>query len=261
MRFKITFHLVDREEKGYILPMNYQRAISAWVVNQLFEHKDIPGWLSDNGFPSTQESFNMFNFSSVIIPKYNHFEDQLEILSNDVFIHFSFFPMNMPEKMIFQAFLNKILVITDAKNTISLKSVFIEKNISPVFSDEMSFRLLSPIVQTYKDHPAIESVEYMYPKGEKYVQLLKADLLAKYNRFYVGVHNRLHTDDVPFQFEAISKIKSRWVTFDLGNVDESKVKGFIFDFKVKCPAELAKIGFYAGFGEMNSLGFGCVKIL
>ena len=41
---------------------------------------------------------------------------------------------------------------------------------------------------------------------------------------------------------------------------ESKLIGYQFDFFLDAPAELIRIGYYTGFGEKNSVGFGCVGI-
>ncbi|PIY05025.1 MAG: hypothetical protein COZ21_04960, partial [Bacteroidetes bacterium CG_4_10_14_3_um_filter_31_20] len=43
--------------------------------------------------------------------------------------------------------------------------------------------------------------------------------------------------------------------------EETFLKGFLFDFKITAPHELIKIGYYAGFGKANSLGFGCAEVI
>ncbi|RLD54679.1 MAG: CRISPR-associated endoribonuclease Cas6, partial [Bacteroidetes bacterium] len=34
-----------------------------------------------------------------------------------------------------------------------------------------------------------------------------------------------------------------------------------YKFKIKAPKELLRLGYYAGFGEKNSMGFGCCEVV
>ena len=42
---------------------------------------------------------------------------------------------------------------------------------------------------------------------------------------------------------------------------ESKPRGYLYRFRIKAPKELIRMGYYAGFGEKNSLGFGCGEMV
>jgi CRISPR-associated endoribonuclease Cas6 len=39
------------------------------------------------------------------------------------------------------------------------------------------------------------------------------------------------------------------------------VRGYLCEFELQAPAELLRLGFQAGFGEKNSLGFGCAEVV
>jgi CRISPR-associated endoribonuclease Cas6 len=36
--------------------------------------------------------------------------------------------------------------------------------------------------------------------------------------------------------------------------------GYMYEFDLTAPAELQKVGYYAGFGHLGSQGFGCVGV-
>ena len=64
-----------------------------------------------------------------------------------------------------------------------------------------------------------------------------------------------------YNMDILSKPKSRLITIKANTPHESKLRGYLFDFKIKAPAEVIKLGYYAGFGEKNSLGFGCCEVI
>jgi CRISPR-associated endoribonuclease Cas6 len=41
-------------------------------------------------------------------------------------------------------------------------------------------------------------------------------------------------------------------------MEQSKVRGFVFDFKLTCPSEIHHLIEGSGIGEKNSMGFGWV---
>ena len=57
------------------------------------------------------------------------------------------------------------------------------------------------------------------------------------------------------------KVKSRLETIKAGTNAETKVRGYQYAFKLKAPEPLVRIGLLAGFGEKNSLGFGCGEVV
>lgn len=68
------------------------------------------------------------------------------------------------------------------------------------------------------------------------------------------------------QIEAIhlkvlsSTPKSRLIKLKAYTPEETRVRGWLYEFELEAPVEIQELGFYARFGEKNSMGFGCVKV-
>jgi len=55
--------------------------------------------------------------------------------------------------------------------------------------------------------------------------------------------------------------REKGITIKAGKPDQTKIVGYLFTFHLEAPAELLRIGYYAGFGEKNSIGFGCGEVI
>jgi CRISPR-associated endoribonuclease Cas6 len=58
------------------------------------------------------------------------------------------------------------------------------------------------------------------------------------------------------QLKILNTPRSKLVVIKANTTQETKVRGFTYDFEITAPAELIEIGYKAGFGEKNSMGFG-----
>jgi CRISPR-associated endoribonuclease Cas6 len=65
-------------------------------------------------------------------------------------------------------------------------------------------------------------------------------------------------DAATVQFRLLSVPKSRLITIRAGKPQETRVRGYMFEFELVAPPGLHRTGFMAGFGEKSSMGFGCV---
>ena len=101
-----------------------------------------------------------------------------------------------------------------------------------------------------KKHP-----QYLSPDEGEYAQRFAQNLLNKHKTL---VEESSYTlDDISFRLIRRGKPYSRLVTMKAFTPEESKVKGYLYDFELKAPAELLQLGLEAGFGEDNAMGFGC----
>jgi CRISPR-associated endoribonuclease Cas6 len=61
-------------------------------------------------------------------------------------------------------------------------------------------------------------------------------------------------------FELLSPPKQKGITIKVGTPQQSKLVGYQYNFKLKADSALLRMGYYTGFGEKNSMGFGCCEI-
>jgi CRISPR-associated endoribonuclease Cas6 len=271
MRFKLTIENTP-ENNNNVLPLNYQYELSAWIYKILnYGNEEFAEWLHKEGYTNDYKNFKLFTFSNLIIPKYQIKGDRMLIDSriNELFV--SFYPIESLEYFVSGVFKNQQFTIGDKKSKAAFTVNNVEKLTEPDFNSTMEFKALSPILISYKNTENKKYAEYKHPEDENYGNLLIKNLAAKYNAFYAtetnpfGVPNPervkpMEQGNLDYTFKPLTKPKSRLITIKSGTKQESKLRGYLYKFHLKAPAELIRLGYYAGFGEKNSLGFGCGEV-
>ena len=193
------------------------------------------------------------------------------INSPEVLLNVSFYPIDSLEYFVTGLFNNQQFTIGDKKSKAAFTVQTVEKLPEPEFQTGMEFRTLSPVLISYKNTENQKYAEYKHPEDNNYGDLLIKNLVAKYNAFYPTETNPfggsnpervepMEPGNLEYEFTPISKPKSRLITIKSGTKQESKLRGYLYKFRLKAPAELIRLGYYAGFGEKNSLGFGCGEV-
>jgi len=272
MRFKLT--LESNPGNNNILPLNYQYELSAWIYKVLnYGSEEFAEWLHKEGYTNDYKNFKLFTFSNLIIPKYQIKSDRMQIDSRINELYVSFYPIESLEYFISGIFKNQQFTIGDKKSKADFTVNNVEKLPEQEFNSTMEFKALSPILISYKNNENQKYAEYKHPEDDNYGDLLIKNLVEKYNAFYeaeeanpFGVRNPervkpLETDNFDYELKTLTKPKSRLIIIKSGTKQESKLRGYLYNFRIKAPAELIRLGYYAGFGEKNSLGFGCGEIV
>ena len=272
MRLKLTIENIP-ENNSNILPLNYQYELSSWIYKILNHgNEEFAEWLHKEGYTKDYKNFKLFTFSNLIIPKYQIKGDRMQVESRINELIVSFYPIESLEYFISGLFNNQQFTIGDKKSKAAFMVNTVEKLPEPEFQNQMEFKALSPILVSYKNNETQKYAEYKNPKDDNYGDLLINNLVAKYNAFYgaednpFGVRNPervklMDTGNPDYEYKTLSQPKSRLITIKSGTKQESKLRGYLYKFRLKAPAELIRLGYYAGFGEKNSLGFGCGEII
>ena len=255
MRFKLILSTVNNKN---VLPLNYQYEISSCIYKIISNaNNEFASWLHDSGYVDDSKKFKLFTFSNLKVPDYKITGDRMLILSHEIEMQISFLPTESIEYFVTGLFKNQHLVIADQKSKVDFIVNRIETMKEPAFSNEMIFKSLSPICISHKNEKS-KYPEYIHPKEEIYKKLFLKNLFEKYNVFY---KKQLVFDDNNFNLEILSNPKSRLITIKANTKEESKIRGYSYKFKIKAPKELLRLGYYAGFGEKNSMGFGCCEVV
>ncbi len=256
MRFKITINLVG----SAVIPMNYQYELSSWIYSLIYKSdSDFGNWLHETGYTNGgSKKFRLFTFSNLHIPKFEHHNDRMKIISKEISVQLSFFPVEIPTIFITGLFQNQTFSIGDKFSRATFTVKTIEKLREPDFSGEMNFKCISPILVT--DSTGGRYVRYISPENENYAELLKNNLKNKIEAYEAHHDTKLNIAEAfNFDFKLQSKARSRLVTVKAHTPQQTKLRGYIFNFSINAPAEILRIGYYAGFGEKNAMGFGCVS--
>lgn len=259
MRLKISFKLSGKKQ---LLPLNYQYPVSAWIYKVFSQaDKEFSTKLHEAGYKlENGKTFKLFTFSQLkfpnhtwkIIPK----SDRMQLWSRKGFLTIAFQLPEQMEKFVVGLFNQQKAFIGDNISGIELEVENIE-----VLKDEI------PNTKTVKIKPlsAItlglleennKHETYINPTHRIYKELFLKNLLDKYS---ATGGNGISIDDLDFNITKL-KTKTTKQTIKAHTTAQTEIRGYWFDFELTAPKEIIEIGLNAGFGSMNSIGFGCGEV-
>jgi len=260
MRFILTLH-IDKTTYGNLLPLSYNYEFSSWIYKVLASSdSNYAAWLHNNGFTIEGKRFKFFVFSQLFFDDAKPLKgtDRLVIYGDQAKLFLSFLPQKSTEEFIKGIFMDRDFTLGDYKSKIELKVAGVEAIAPPDFSTGIAqFRTLSPVSISLKNDEG--KIKFIAPDDDNhdYGTSLINNLKEKY-RIYNG-QSFAGEDD--FEFQILSKPRSKLITIKSGTKEETRVRGFHFDFRLKASPELLHLLYETGAGEKNSLGFGMVDQL
>ncbi len=261
MRLRITFE-IEKFNGTNSIPLNYQYMLASALYKTMEKGDSIySSWLHDTGIRDGHKAFKFFTFSRLKPERYRIEHDRLVFLTPLAEYYVSFYTNSHAEPFIKGLFRDTCLELGDRSSRIRFRAVKIEKPDELNFREEMTFRCLSPVVVSYKQ-PGQRYPEYLTPDSSRYKELIFRNLRQKYFAYHGKPDNAAISGmSDNYDFKIRGEIKKKGVTIREGKPDESRIIGYETIFTIKLPGELMRIGYYAGFGEKNSMGFGCVDIV
>ena len=261
MRFKIIFKVVSKE---HLLPLNYQYELSSWIYKVLnLGDATFSSWLHNQGYGASNKHYKLFTFSRLQVPQFKIHQDRLQLLSSTVSLLLSFYTPVTAETFITGLFRQQQFQLGDSQSQVSLEVAQIITEPMPALTGKTRFRLLSPLcastlhLQQGKPMPL-----YLAPDAPEFEKILTENLRNKY--LAGGLPPAALPPPLPatsLPLTLLSKPVSKLITIKANTRQQTKVRGYLFDFEWPAPAALLEVGYYAGFGEKGSLGFGCAEVL
>ncbi len=247
--------------KGHELPLNYQYPLSAWVYRVIARaNADYATFLHGQGHVSDGKAFKLFTFSDLKTGLFRIQGDRLCLLEDRATLSLRFMMEPSQQHFVVGLLEDRQLELGDGKSSVSFTIGEIMTQPKPLFLKKMHYRSLSPLCLTTKIE-ARKHAQYCAPTMPEYGAQLLNNLVHKHHAMKAALADA--TEEQPSgegKFRLLSTPRSRLVTVKAGTPAETKIRGFLFDFEMTLPTELHEIGYYAGFGEKNSMGFGCVGL-
>ncbi len=233
MRVKISL-----KGKGFI-PFNYNLALAGAVYGPI---KRVDTDLACKIHSSTE--YKYFTFSLLQVPDRKISPDGIYVVDGCYFL------VSSPVKEIIHSFVEGILEnpeVRIGRVTFEVEGVEILK--SPVFDGGCVFSTVSPvIVRSVKEENGRLKIVDLYPTETRFYENLKKNLVKKYKTLY-------HEERDVIEFSKPFSTKMMRI-----QIKETFHRASLMVFEVKGDRELLRLGYEAGFGEKNSMGFGMVKI-
>lgn len=226
-----------------------------------FGDAEFASWLHEKGFTHGNRSYKLFSFSNLITERYKVFKDRFNILADSVTLYLTFHIDEAVQHFIHGLFQRQQFGIGDKRSRADFEVRNIEMLPEPEFKDTMSFQALSPVcVSMPVEKNGKLQAFYLSPGHNDFNHRFFENLVLRYKAVHPGYE--LSEDRLSAcLIKPTSKPKSRLIKIKADTPQETRVRGYLFDFECKAPAELLKFGYEAGFGEKGSLGFGCVGVI
>ena len=182
-----------------------------------------------------------FTFSKLMIPEKRIEKDKITIESEEVHFFFSTLRDEIAEKLVEGLLMKPEIKIGKAKFTLSQIEVLKEKKIG----SKEKFVTLSPIyVSKAENGKAID----LYPIQKEFYEVLKQNLVKKFTTFY-----KKNPESEELEIEPVSFKPKRMLVKNTWHRCSEMV------FEARGDPELLEVGYKAGFGSKNSMGFGMVR--
>jgi CRISPR-associated endoribonuclease Cas6 len=256
MQFELTLRVLDHKQA--VLPLNYQYEISAWIYRVLANaNQAYATFLHEQGYLTGRKSFKLFCFSNLNVPEYKIQGDRMQIHSEHVYLRISFYLDKASEQFVHGLFQDQRLSIGDTLSKVHFEVQGIDMKIPQLPTQgKVVIRTASPIVIGRK-REGTGKEDYLSPLEPDYGELLFYNLLGKY-RAATGQEPPTWWDASRFGFKCLhDNPRSQLVAIKVGKPEQTRVRGFRFDFELDAPSELVELGLLAGFGRYNGEGFGC----
>lgn len=255
MRFNITFNLTGKQR---MLPIDYQYYISAWIYKVIGKaDPEFTEFLHDKGYTVRNKQFKLFCYSPLKLGKTVLWKEKslFEVTTEKIFLSVSFQLPDSAERFIIGLFNNQKIFLGDRFNGLDLEVSQIERLADPTDSETRIYRAISPVVASIKTDENNYAL-YLEPAVDRYAEILKNNLLNKYNAI---PGNEPFTDIERFEFKVLNTPKSKLVTIKPFTPEQSKVRGYVYEFCLTCPMKIHELIYASGIGEKNSVGFGWVE--
>jgi CRISPR-associated endoribonuclease Cas6 len=237
------------------VPFDYAHALAAVVYGFLDRAShDYARFLHSEGYRSGTKRFKLFTFSQLLIPQRKIAQSGLICLSEEISWQISS-PISEFIEHLAQGLLS-LGRMRLGENEFGIERV--EVLLAPRFLREISFRALSPIVVAVgSEREGKFGARYLRAGDPELSEAIRKNLLKK----FVLVHGQ-----EPASREFVMEFDGEYVRrkgeeiYRLVNYKGTKIKAIMAPFTVRGSAELIAMGYEAGFGEKNSMGFGMVEV-
>ncbi|MDN5368608.1 MAG: CRISPR-associated endoribonuclease Cas6 [Thermovirga sp.] len=249
LRLRIRFKI----EAGSSIDFNYQWYLTSMIYKALsLSAPNFSKQLHDSGYPHLAgPTFKFFTFSTLWAGRgaTRIIKDRLYFQSDSLLWRF-----DTPVPVVASLFAEGLASMGKVHIGSLLAQVdeIVDEPLPDFSNGFASFSCISPIVASVPDEKL--GHKYLDPRGNHFWEIVKGNLMRKWEVLYRQPYSgeiEIHPDEEYLAKRNTSKLislKGRYL-----------VKGHLVPFSIKASPQLIALGYSAGFGGRNSLGFGMVE--
>jgi len=263
LKFKLNYRGANN------LPINYNYFLSSSIYELLrFGKPEFSKFLHDKGYRLNNKSYKLFTFA-LLFEKFTIEEGSFKLLSPSLKLIVSS-PLieDFLKTMVISSFKKQIFELSIKSEKFIFDIQQIERLPHPNFKEEMKFLMLTPMVlSTFDDSPSKNNQYYLrYFDNINLINKVFNNNLK--NKFKLIKQKEYKGNGVTFEWDksyiknALARRKkiTKKITIYSSN-NKIDVIGNLAPFYLKGDPQLMEIGYEAGFGEKNSMGFGMAKAI
>ncbi len=259
MRLKLTL----KADQGNLISYNYHYHLSSAIYKLLqFGSPEFSKFLHDRGYEINGRNYKLFTFA-LRFEKYLNLQNAIKLENDTAYLYISS-PLidEFIKNFIMGTFESQVIDLTELNFPIKFKIIFVETIPLPNLNEQVSLKLLSPLVlSTVREHNG---------KVNKY--FLREDDTDEINRVLTNnIRNKYKAAfskdnegelNLTWNEEYIRKVKriTKKVTINQHGKFPIDIIGLNAPFKLSGDIDLIRFGYECGFGEKNSMGFGMVEL-
>ncbi|WP_448519051.1 CRISPR-associated endoribonuclease Cas6, partial [Rhodoflexus sp.] len=240
MRLKLLFSIED----GYYLNFNYPYYIASWLYKQIaYADAPLAEFLHRQGYQSGRKNFKLHTFSS-LQTNFTVENGLMRIKSREASLHLNFYLDTVAERFVQGLFMHQHCILGDNQYRLRMTVRQVEVLPMPPLHTTTHLQMRSPIVVSRRNERGLH--DYLSPEHEEYADLLLKNLIEKYES--CGASLDPSWQNHPFEFRLLRYHKKpyRLISIKSGTPEETKVRGYLFDFALTAPTPLIEVGLLAG---------------
>jgi CRISPR-associated endoribonuclease Cas6 len=252
MRVRLTLRAT---KPATTLPLNYNHAVASLIYETLGSASiDFAARLHDEGFKADGRRFKLFTFSRLMPRRSRLTGDRLLLEDPIISVQISSPVSEFVEHFVTGLFQCETFNIAGAQFTLQQA----ETLTPPTFTDHMGLRAISPITESVRDEQG--GVRFLSTEDD-WSGIMRRNLRRKYE----ALHGHAPSDDSlrwtwdqTYLAEVSRRGRRASVLTDIRGI---KVRGWLVPFTIEGSPELIELGYEAGFGSRNSMGFGMAELI
>lgn len=253
MRIRLVLSALTPQAR---LPLNYNYFLASLIYRLLrCSSHDYSTFLHDEGYRAGAKRFKLFTYSQLLFERFRLEPPHVVALSPRVEWQISSPVEEFVEHLARGLLQEGELVIAGVPFHVE----WVETLPRPEFQGQMKFTCLSPIVVSRPVDCGGKLRAHYYRYDEPGLsEAVRANLLEKFRL----IHGHLPaTSDLTITFDGSYIRRKKGKVYKLIDFKGTKIKGILAPFTAKGSPELMEVGYEAGFGEKNSMGFGMVEVV
>ena len=248
------------------MPLNYQYELSSWIYKRMAAADTAyTNFLHQQGYGQGHRRFKLFCFSPLELRPFRIHKELgvFELQGQEIQLQLGFMADQAAEAFIKGVFMNQHLGLGNRVSQVDMEVVRVEGLPEPPFKEVMQYKAMSPIVIS-QQQVGQRYAQYLDPTHDQYADALLNNLVHKWAS-YQAVLNTAPAgpeveEDTKLKFKLLTEApRSKLITIKALTPEETKVKGYLYDFSVYAPLELQRLMYSGGVGEKGSMGFGWIE--